>query len=548
LTLIGINFKFWGKKPSEPTPPLPAIDDTDIMSVVKKEPTIEHYKNMLLEREQFGQQYSNMDMSQYFKIPEFQKIVDGQTKTVAMDEKLKKAYAMDMGAMAAMDGNIGNDVGAKGAFVPSISPVIFSWYATQTFIGYQACGLISQNWLINKGCAQIGLDAVRNGFTLNFDESVKVDAKQIADIEKLDRKYKLKKNLELASKFQRVYGIRHVLFVVGNGYDEDYYTSPFDPANIPKGQYKGMSQIDPYWMAPQLSSANINSPASIGFYDPDFWMVAGDVYHKSHFVILRGPEVTDILKPTYLYGGLPLSQLMMQRVYAAELTADETPQLAMTKRMDVRKMDLKKAQANQTLFRKTISWIAQMRNNHSISIIGKDEEYERHDTSLSDLDDVTLLQYQIVAGIVNTPITELLGLSPTGLGSSGENETKSYIAAIEVIQENDLSPIVLQHHECLAASEGLKIGIEHTWNPLAVMSDKELAEIRKMNSETAGNYVDIGAIDNYEVRDGMIANEDSGYTGLVELDRPDGDRSELDDPVNKPQENEADTDNETGSE
>lgn len=521
--MIGINFKFWNRA-SKPVPPITTADDTDVMDLAKSQ-TVEGYKNQMLEQAQFGQQFGAMDLSNYFKIPEF--------KEITMNADLKKSYAMDMGSMAAMDGGSGAPVGVKGSFVPAISPVMFNWYASQTFIGYQACGLISQNWLINKGCSLLGEDAVKNGFTLNFDDAEEVDAEEIAKIEKLDRKYHLKKNLERASKFQRVYGIRHILFVVGDDYDENYYKNPFDAANIKKGSYKGMSQIDPYWMAPQLSEDNVNNPASIGFYDPDCWMIAGRVYHKSHFVILRGPEVTDILKPSYLYGGLPLSQLMMERVYAAEITANETPQLAMTKRMDVRKMDLKKAQTDQTLFRKTIEWIAAMRNNHSLSIIGKDEDYERHDTSLTDLDNVTLLQYQIVAGIVKTPITKLLGLSPTGLGSSGENETKSYHEAIEVVQENDLSPIVLKHHECLAASEGLKQDIEHTWNPLAVLSEKELAEIRKMDSETATNYVDLGSIDQYEVRDGLISNEDSGYTGIAKIENPAGERKELDEPISK---------------
>lgn len=546
--MTGINWKpwTWGKVTDKAAPPPVPEDDVDIMSLVKTQPSIDGYKEMLLQQEQFGQQYGAMDMSRYFKIPEFQKVlIDGTTEGVAMDADLKKAYAMDMGSMAAMDGSSGNAVGAKGSFVPAISPVMFNWYASQTFIGYQACGLISQNWLINKGCSLLGEDAVKNGFTLNFDEADEVDAKEIAKIEKLDRKYHLKKNLERASKFQRVYGIRHILFVVGDGYDKEYYESPFDPANIKKGDYKGMSQIDPYWMAPLLVNDNINNPASIGFYDPDFWQIAGNMYHKSHFVILRGAEVTDILKPSYLYGGLPLSQLMMARVYSAEITADEAPKLTMTKRMDIRKVDLKKAQANPTLFQQTIDWITKTKNNHSLTVIDKTEDYERHDTSLADLDDVQLMQYQLVTAIVNTPITKLLGLSPTGLGSSGENETKSYHEAIEIVQENDLSPIVTQHHLCLAASEGIKKDIEHTWNPLAVLTDVELSEVRKKDAETAAIYVDVGAIDQYEVRDGMIANENSGYTGLETIKKPEA-RTELNDPVNKPIEPD-DSNNDSGA-
>ena len=64
-----------------------------------------------------------------------------------------------------------------------------------------------------------------------------------------------------------------------------------------------------------------------------------EIPQESHFVILRGPEVSDILKPSYLYGGLPLTQLILERVYGAERTANEAPMLALTKRLVVRYME-----------------------------------------------------------------------------------------------------------------------------------------------------------------------------------------------------------------
>ena len=53
------------------------------------------------------------------------------------------------------------------------------------------------------------------------------------------------------------------------------------------------------------------------------------------------------MKPAYLYGGLPVPQLISERVYAAERTANEAPMLAMTKRLTVLKCDITQAVANQ---------------------------------------------------------------------------------------------------------------------------------------------------------------------------------------------------------
>ena len=38
------------------------------------------------------------------------------------------------------------------------------WYNSQSFIGYQACALIAQHWLVDKACSMAGEDAIRNGW------------------------------------------------------------------------------------------------------------------------------------------------------------------------------------------------------------------------------------------------------------------------------------------------------------------------------------------------------------------------------------------------
>jgi hypothetical protein len=35
---------------------------------------------------------------------------------------------------------------------------------------------------------------------------------------------------------------------------EDYYEKPFNPDGITEGSYKGISQVDPYWMMPMLTA------------------------------------------------------------------------------------------------------------------------------------------------------------------------------------------------------------------------------------------------------------------------------------------------------
>ena len=448
-----------------------------------------------------------------------------------------------------------NTTAAKNAFVVSqqiIPEVLFDWYVSQTFIGYQACALIAQHWLIDKGCSMKGRDAVRNGFDLVFDEGVDVPPAITARLEKYDRKFHLKKRLEQADKFKNVFGISHILFRVESD-DPDYYEKPFNPDGIQPGSYKGMNHIDPYWVTPLLTTEAVEEPGSPGFYDPTYWVVSGKKYHRSHFVILRGPEVSDVQKPSYLYGGLPLTQLAMERVYAAERTANEAPQLALTKRLIIRYIDdLEKAITNQGKFEEAMRALSEWRDNYGVYVSSTDDKIEQQDTSLSDLDVTIMTQYQIVAGIFGVPATKLLGTSPKGFNATGDHEIKTYHEELESVQENDLTPIVNRHHLCVMRShiapmreDKQPVMVDIQWNPLAVMSEKERAETQEIKGRTYKVIQETGAVDGYDIRDSVIDDDDSLFSGIPAIERPD-DPDDLDDIIPSP-EREAEAQQATGA-
>ena len=52
--------------------------------------------------------------------------------------------------------------------------------------------------------------------------------------------------------------------------------------------------------------------------------------------------------------------------------------------------------------------------------------------------------------------------------------------------------------------------------PLSEKSDRAVAELNKMKAETADIYVAMGAVGAEEVRNTLIKDPDSGYTGLPE--------------------------------
>ena len=402
------------------------------------------------------------------------------------------------------------------------NPHLLAYYvASSSFIGYYACALIAQHWLVSKGCELKARDAVKNGFTINESNGVDLESSKIKLIEKANKKYKLNQNMIEAVKFKNIFGVRHVLF---KHKDKNFdYEKPFNPDSFKNGNYAGIAQIDPYWLNPEFDNNDLTDPASIGFYEPTFWTVNGKRYHKSHFVILAGDEVSDYLKPTYRYGGIPLTQKVYERVYASERTANEAPQLAMTKRLNVRKVDLVKAQSNKAQFVKNIQSANEFRDNYGQTIIGKDEDMQNLETSLADLDNVIMTQYQLVCSEFDIPSTKLLGVSPKGF-SSGEGEEDNYISSVEELQGNDMNDIIEAHFARLipsSLSKDLKIQnleIEVEWNPLKVMSDLELAQMRQANSTADANWYNIDAIDGQDVRDRLVKDKNSGYGGIATPD------------------------------
>lgn len=404
------------------------------------------------------------------------------------------------------------------------------WYGSQSFIGYQMCAIIAQHWLVKKACLVPARDAIRKGYKFSGPE---LSPKMLTAIAQANKRYRLNRSLIEFVSMGRTFGIRIAMFKVESE-DPDYYVKPFNPDGIAPGSYKGISQIDPYWVVPELSTATASDPSSIDFYEPTYWVINGRRIHKSHLVIMRGPEVADILKPSYLYGGLSVPQMIYERVYASERTANEAPQLALTKRAMVFYTDSAKALANQGLFETRLTTWAHFRDNFGIKVADKEaDKIEQHDTGLSDLDAVIMSQYQLVAAAANVPVTKLLGTTPKGFNSSGDYEADSYHEELESIQTSDLEPLIDRHMVCMIRSDiapQFKIepfDVECVFEPLTTLSAEEQAAVNKTKAETDKILSDAGAIDGEDIRKRVSADEMSGHEGLeiAPLDadlRPDG--------------------------
>ncbi|MGM7461623.1 phage portal protein [Proteus mirabilis] len=400
----------------------------------------------------------------------------------------------------------------KGEQVYGVPESQASWYASQMFIGNNMCAVIAKHWLVDKACNMPARDAIRQGYDIDCDND---DDRAISKkLRKRDKKYRITHQLKELVHFGRVYGGRLALFVVETSNPKEWYENPFNIDGVTKGMYKGIKQIDPQWVTPDLTDANVQDPASMDFYEPTYYVIGGRKYHKSHFIKFVPFPVPNVLKPLYNYFGVSVPERIYERVYASERTANEAPQLAMTKRLltigmaDVEGMD-------ELTIRQNILEFIEMRDNYGVQTVGKEDVVQQFDTSLADLDATIMTQYQLVASASNVPATKLLGTTPKGFNSTGEYEEANYREELESIQSNDLEELLQRHYDMLMRSDGLPVTeISITWAPLDSPTAVESADIELKEAQTDVALASTGAIDGLDIRKKLASNKESSYYGI----------------------------------
>ena len=372
---------------------------------------------------------------------------------------------------------------------------------------YSLCAHLSAHWLIDKACRIPARDAVRQGWILDVE-----DDQMLARIGRADKAMRVARHLEQLVHLGRVFGIRVLMFRVESTV-ADYYEHPFNPDGVTPGSYKGMVQVDPQWCTPILDNATLE-PTRPGFYEPEFWRIGSLKVHRSHLVIFRNGELPDVLKPAYHYGAVSVPQRIVERVYAAERTANEAPELAMTKRTTSLSVDTAEAEMGSAAFYRNLDEWVRTRNNYGVKVLGQDDTLQQFDTSLADFDAVVMTGYQLVAAAANIPATKLLGTTPKGFNATGEYEEAVYHEELESIQTHDLSPALDRHYQLLMRSWGLDQAIDFTWQALDTPTAAEYADLDLKRAQADQVLQSTGALDAEDIRDRLRRDRDGAYYGI----------------------------------
>ncbi|MBL4699786.1 MAG: DUF1073 domain-containing protein [Phycisphaeraceae bacterium] len=122
---------------------------------------------------------------------------------------------------------------------------------------------------------------------------------------------------------------------------------------------------------------------------------------------------------------------------------------------------------------------AMMKGNNGMLLLDGEEEYSQKQLSMANVPESLMAFMQIVSGAADIPVTRLLGQSPSGLNSTGVNDTQNYYDSISAAQEIEMTPAMVVLDKALVRSAlGTKQDeIEYIWSSLWQVSDKDRAEI-----------------------------------------------------------------------
>lgn len=425
------------------------------------------------------------------------------------------SYALPVKDIAGSGDGIGRDI-------------IYTFFAKQCWIGYKNCALLLQNWLINRCCSIPAEDAVAGGYRLEYadnntvaggNEAGKKEAKKKADLlpkiqAVAERKYDLSGKLRQLCFNRAGYGTGIAYFVI----DGEDPATPLNPDGIRPGSFRGITIIEPQWCEALLSENNVLDPLSPDWYRPEWYTVNGKTVHKSRLFTTVYREVPDDLKPTYHFGGMPLPQMLYERVYSAEKTANEILELVQTKRTFVMQGNTQEIAKNPRRFENIFNALSRFRNNQSIMVIDRtDENFTQMDTALTDVDNITWTLYQLVSGVASIPEYKLFGTNMKGFNSTGEGETRNYLQMLRGMQENVLEPFLRKAYSIICRSDlGNREKYDIVFNPLSVPTEAEQAATQGAKSSYYGNLINAGVVSPEEVRQALRQDENSGFTDIAE--------------------------------
>lgn len=286
---------------------------------------------------------------------------------------------------------------------------------------------------------------------------------------------------------------------------------------------RALKVVEPSWSYP--GQYNSTDPLDSDHYKPRQWYVMGTTVSDSRMLTVVGREVPDLLKPSYAFGGLSLTQMAKPYVDNWLRTRQSVSDITHSYSLWVVKTDMSAVLgggSGKSVFDR-VDLFNEMRDNRGAAVIDKnEEEIANVTTPLSGLDKLQAQAQEQMSSVSGIPLVVLLGVTPSGLNASSDGEIRTFYAAIKGWQEKNFRPLLqrLLDLSCLSLFGELQPDVTFEFLDLWEPDGAQRAAERKSDADADSTLVTAGALGPEDVRGRLAKDEHSPYYGIAVADVP----------------------------
>lgn len=439
-----------------------------------------------------------------FRLPEFPPcaVPPASSPRLAQDEAIAGVY--DWAA------------GARNVFASA-------WAEGTTFMGYSDLSVLAQRAEYRIISEVIASEMTREWITLKS----KSGQDKTEKIKAIDGRMK---ELQVKDKFCRVaeldgfFGRGHLYLDTGDTENPEELKKPLGNGRNALSRSKvsrehplrHLQPVEPIWSYPMHYEST--NPLKPDWYKPRTWYVMSNEVHESRLLTFIGRPVPDLLKPSYAFGGLAMSQMAKPYVDNWLRTRQSVADMVAAFSIMVLATDLQQLSgaAGADLIDR-IELFDELRDNFRSMVVNKtSEELSNVSAPLSGLDALQAQTQEHMFSVSQIPSVKFAGIQPSGLNASSDGEIRVFYDGIKARQTRLFGPnldIVLGHVQLSLFNE-VDPDIGYDWVDLWQLDEEKEAAVQASKAQTHKTYVDMGAVRAAEVRQAIAEDKDSPYAGL----------------------------------
>lgn len=319
-------------------------------------------------------------------------------------------------------------------------------------------------------------------------------ARAVTAFEDAEARHAVQAKVHQAIVMARRYGGSAILI----GADTENPGEPLRLDAIPRGGLKYLTVLSHRDLTPGPTDTDPESPS---YNSPSFYTLnrktAGTLtLHPSRVVVFTGARRHDASAATSAWGYSVL-QAPYDAIHHAALAAGAGASLLHEAKTDIVQMEnlgsvLSTDEGTQAL---TKRWSAAslLKSLNRVLLLDTNDKWQRSQTNFSGVEGMLQRYFHIVAGAADIPAARFLGLSASGLNSSGDADIRNYYDRLQSDRVRDLQPRLARIDAALwrdATGRAKPVDATFAWDALWQPTDKERADTSKVVVDAAKSLAD----------------------------------------------------------